>query len=509
MPETRDTPLPPPGESATPRRRRTTEILLACAMVAAVVAVYFPALSGMFLWDDWHFLVEHPLILAPDGLYRFWFTREAPDYFPLANSILWMEWRAWGMDPLGYHVVNVAFHILNALLLWRLLLLLRIPGAWLGAMIFALHPVAVQSVAWIYELKNVLAMLFMLLTALAWFRYDEDRRRRHYVAALVFFLLGLLAKSAIVVLPAALLLCSWWRRGSIDRRHLIDIAPFFALALLMGLVTVRFQQHGMTYLPETPLQRLLCVTWALAFYLYKAFLPLDLCFMYTRWQIDPASPWAWAPLLLLIALAAVLWWRRRDWGRPVAVALGCHALLLLPVLGFVNMSLRNYTFVADYLQYFSLPAVAALAGAALWSHAGAGPQLRNRVAVGAAVAILAALGWMSWTQAHVYKSISTVWDNIHALNSRSLDLHRTLARVSISIGRKDQAVYHLRHIVKMQPQSAEAHNNLGMVWLDLGHLDDALKEMQIAVQLRPDDPRLRANLQKVIQKREAAGSSQP
>ena len=153
-----------------------------------VLAAYWPAINAGYVWDDDVFLTANPLIRADDGLQRFWFTTQAPDYFPLTSSVLWLEWRAWGDNPLPYHLVNILLHAAGAILLWRVLAAARLPGAYLAGLIFAVHPVVAGSVAWITELKNTLPMAVWLSSVLAYLHFDRRGRRGGYILAL-----GLLA----------------------------------------------------------------------------------------------------------------------------------------------------------------------------------------------------------------------------------------------------------------------------------------------------------------------------
>ena len=205
------------------------------AIVVITLIVYIPAMRADFIWNDDSFLTDNPHIKAPDGLYRFWFTTRSPDYFPLTSSMLWIEWRLWGMNATGYHVVNVLLHAVSSVLAWRVLRQLNVPGALLAGLVFAVHPVNVESVAWITERKNTLPMVFFLLSILFYLKSENNEPRRWYGLSLLSFLLGLLAKTSIVMLPAVLLGCAWWRRGRITRKDLLRVLPFLCLAAVLSL----------------------------------------------------------------------------------------------------------------------------------------------------------------------------------------------------------------------------------------------------------------------------------
>src|SRR5437867_643977 len=218
---------------------------LIAAIIAAVAMVYLPAFRGDFVWDDFLLITGNPLLQNFSGLLEIWSGGRTADYFTLTNTIFWIEHHLFGANATGYHAVNILLQIANGLLVWRLLTRLNIPGAWLAGLIFGIHPVHVASVAWISELKNLLAMFFALLSVLCFLELDDRRLRNSaaaYAASLVFFALALLSKTQVVFLPFVLLLGAWWRneksagtKTTQDLRHnVIRSWPFFALAIVLG-----------------------------------------------------------------------------------------------------------------------------------------------------------------------------------------------------------------------------------------------------------------------------------
>ncbi|PYS66800.1 MAG: O-GlcNAc transferase, partial [Acidobacteria bacterium] len=286
---------------------------------------------------------------------RIWFSLESPSqYFPLTYTVLRIERWLWGLNPTGYHWVNLLLHIANALLVWRLLFQLRVRGSWLAAAIFALHPVQVESVAWISELKNVLMGFFFLLTLLAWIEYVDttgERRRLLYLAALLFYLLALFAKSTACTLPAALLLILWLRSKRIGWRAFFEIAPFVLFALGIGLLTIwweKYHQGTRVLVSLGSVERIMIASRAVWFYLSKIFWSSDLTFIYPRWQIDVANPLAYLGLIAALVAAVLIYYGRRWFGRGVEVAALFFVATLSPLLGFIMLYTFRYTFVADH-----------------------------------------------------------------------------------------------------------------------------------------------------------------
>ena len=422
---------------------RIPDWLLGLLLIGAVIIVYLPVWHAGFIWDDDTFLVNNPLIKLSNGLYQFWLTTRAPDFFPLTSTTLWLEWRLWGMNPLGYHAVNVLLHALSAVLIWRVLTHLRIPGAWLAAALFAVHPVNVESVAWITERKNTLAMLFYVMSLLYYLRFEDTDRWRWYGMALGSFVLALLSKTAVVPLPIVLLGLAWWQRDRISSRDVRLTLPFFGVALLLGLITIWFQSHNAIgsdiIRADSFWSRLAGAGWAIWFYLYKALLPVNLIFVYPKWQIDATKLLSYVPLLLLPAVAVVLWRYRKGWGKAWLFGLGYFVVMLLPVLGFRDIYFMRYSLVADHWQYFSIMGPIGLAAAGItW----ASDRLQKRnIFLGPIFSsiLLLVLGVLTWRQTCNYSDIETLWDMTIARNPACVlarnDLVSSLKRRANLIGR--------------------------------------------------------------------------
>src|SRR5438874_5537769 len=376
----------------------------AASLAALTIFAYWPAWHGGFIWDDDRYVIHNYLLIAPDGLRRIWFSLDAPSqYFPLTYTVLRIERSLWDLNPAGYHWVNILLHLGNALLVWCILARLKVPGAWLAATIFALHPVQVESVAGISELKNVLMGFFFLLTLLTWIAYADakDKHRRIlYAAALVFYLLALCAKSTACTLPAALLVVLWLKKKSIERRALLEIIPFVVLALGIGLVAVwweKYHQGTRMLVSLGPVERLLIASRAVWFYLGKIFWPAKLTFIYPQWQIDPTSPIAYSWLVAVIAAVVIIFYGRRFFGRSVEVAALFFVMTLGPLLGFIMLYTFRYTFVADHYQYLASIGPIAFTSAGVATLAAAFKESRHFI-FGAAICIVAVLALLTWRQ---------------------------------------------------------------------------------------------------------------
>ncbi|HEY2827902.1 MAG TPA: tetratricopeptide repeat protein [Pirellulales bacterium] len=481
-------------------------------LIAAVLWAYWPARSGGFVLDDDLLLTHNSLIKAPDGLYRFWFTKQALDYWPVSNTTLWLEWRLWGMNPTGYHVTNLLLHIANALLLWLVLRKLAIPGAWLAALLFVVHPVNVESVAWIAQRKNVLAMFFFLLSILWWLKEDDrretqskgrDLRERDtgsisfgiwYWLSLAAFILAMLSKGSVAILPIVLLLIVWWQWKRITWRDFLRAAPFLAVASVLTVVDMHFQAEGPgnAIRDVTALQRLLGAGAVIWFYLGKALVPLRLTFVYPQWDIQSAKFFWWLPLLASIAATILLVWKVKSvsstWWRPAWFAWAFFMVALVPVMGFVDVGYMRHSLVADHYQYIAMIAVAVLAAAAICSGWKKLPEA-VRPATGLAVtAVVVALTIMVRQQSSLYASALALYQNAVDNNPASGLAHNNLGDALTQANRPQEAIVEFEKTVELMPDSAKAHNNLAMRLADVGRLSDAIDHYQQALRLQPKHP---------------------
>ena len=475
---------------------RSRAWIFALVLAAVTILTYRPAWNGGFLWDDDVYVTNNELLTAPDGLRRIWFSLDSPSqYFPLVYTTFRFEHALWGLNPFGYHWVNLLLHVANALLVWRVLACLKIPGAWLAGAIFALHPVQVESVAWITERKNVLMGFFFLLTLLAWIAFVDERTKqpwRFYLLALVLNVLALSAKTTACTLPSALLLILWSQKKPINWQRALQIVPFFLLGLGVGLVTIWWERYhqgtGRALFPFlTPIERVLVASRAVWFYLGKLIWPSNLTFIYPRWNIAPTHPLDYSWLLATVGLCAVIYFARRYVGRSVEIAAVFFVATLSPVLGFIMLYTFRYTFVADHYQYLACIGPIALASAGVTSLANAFRRSRLFV-LSAAVCIVATLAVLTWRQSAMYGDIEALWRTTLERNPSCWMAHNNLGIVLFQKGETDDAIAHYRTTLKLQPDFWDAAYNLGSALLQKGEVDEAIVHCSKAVRIAPNDP---------------------
>ncbi len=464
------------------------EWLFILGLVLAVFAAYQPAWHAGFIWDD-DAHVMPPDLRSWHGLWRIWFEVGAvQQYYPLLHTFSWLEYPLFGDNPVGYHLVNIGVHALNAVLLWLILRRLRVPGAQLAAGIFALHPVMVESVAWITEIKNTLSGAFCFGAALAYLRFDEDRRRSSYALALGLFTLAVLSKTTAATLPGALLVVLWWQRGSlVRRRDWLPLLPFFAIGAADGLFVAWVEwkvigAQGADF-AFTFVERGLIAGRAIWFYLGKIIWPADLIFIYPRWAISQAEAGQFLYPLAVLAGLGGLWltrWRSRA---PLAAAL-IFIGTLLPVLGFLNVYLFVFSFVADHLQYLASVGVIVIAAAG-------GVELRRWLGAplvrGLGFVLLAVLGVLTWRQSRMYRDAETLYRRTLDKNPAAWLAHGNLGGLLVKAGRYDEAIEHLAIARKFHPEKTELMFNLSLALLRQHRPAEAVPVLEELLRAKPDD----------------------
>jgi tetratricopeptide (TPR) repeat protein len=486
-------------QNETPRASPRWARWCGAALIAAVtLAVYWPAMHGGWLWDDHIDIARNAGVHDPAGWWKIWLQPAGWHFLPLKSTVQWAQWQLWQERTFGYHLTSVALHALSALLLWRLLARLGLRFAWLGGLLFAVHPLAVESVAWLTELKNTLSLPLALLAVLAYLDYDERGRKRDLVFAALLFLASMLAKSSAVMLPFVVLLHARWKRGRIGARDLGASAPFFLISFGIGLATVLVEQKQDAVALGLPVlgmaSRLAGAGLAVGFYFFKALVPVGLAPVYPEWALASPAAVDFLPWPVIGALAWALWRHWQSWGRHAALGLGFFLLNLVPVLGFVPFGYHHIAWVADHLAYLPLVGLVGLAVAGVEFLAGRLSGMAQRWLVGAVVALAAAWAWQSHGYAAIFAGEETFWRSAAARYPDTVLPHRSLAQLLVDSQRTDEAIRHYEAALRVKPDGFETLNDLGVTLLGLGRVREALMRLERAARLRPNDAEVHFNL---------------
>lgn len=456
-----------------------------------LVLVYFPALSGGPLWDD-DAHITRPNLQSLSGLAHIWFKIGATQqYYPLLHTAFWVEHGLWGGSMLGYHLLNVLLHACAAFLLVAVLRKLAIPGAWLAAFLFALHPVQVETAAWISEQKNTLSTVFYLASALVYLRFDQTRARRGYWISLALFGAALASKTVAATLPAALLVILWWRNGRLEwKRDVVPLLPWLAVGAVAGLVTAGIEHSvigagGKDY-ALTLGQKCLLAGRVICFYTGKLLWPVDLTFIYPHWTIDSRVTWQYVFPAAVLAAAVGLALLARKYRGPMAGFL-FFVGTLFPVLGFLKVYPFRFSYVADHFQYVACLGilVPVAAGLSLVSAELSGVRRKLVTWIGPAAVLVVSI--LSWNQSGLYSDAETLYRATVARNPESWMAHSNLGSVLMQKGRPSEAMVELESALRIDPDLAEAHNNVGLLLSDIpGQQVKAEKEFREALRLRPN-----------------------
>jgi tetratricopeptide (TPR) repeat protein len=538
-------------DDTTASRWREFIVRLALIVVTSLW-IYAPSYHGDWLWDDDQTITANPTLPQPYSFRRTWVTPvvhaaseagrtvakklgatvaerkptqeiHGADYFPLTATATWMQWQWFGMNATGYHAVTIVLHIVGALLLWWLFHEMGLPGAWLGGFLFAIHPLCVESVAWVSELKNTLSMPLFLLAAICYVRFEKQpagsqEARISYALSILCFLFSMLAKTSVVMFPVVILLHAWWRRGVVTWRDIVRSGPFFLISLLLGLVTVFFQHDRAIgqekilvppYFTESGwlsiqgvMSRVAVAGMAILFYLWKTFWPFDLLTIYPRWEIDPPKIWQLLPWPLM---AAGGWWlwkhagpaERPNWQRHALFAFGFFVAMLFPILGFITISYMRITWVADHFAYLPMISLVGLAAAGITTAYGRLSAAEKPLAVAGGSVALACLAYASFSYAFAWAGEESLWPHTlrgHANPCTLRDCgcwqaHNRLGAKKFARGDLEAAHVHFQNSTRLRPDLGETHNNLGtthsarsQMAAQQGNQEAAKREMDLAIE---------------------------
>ena len=489
-----------------PKPHKVPAVALLIVLIVATALAYQPAWHGGLLWDDDGHITRAEL-QSFEGAGRIWTDVGATQqYYPVTHSAFWLQHRLWGDVTTGYHLASIVLHACSAFLLVVLLRRLNVDGAELGGLIFALHPVHVESVAWISELKNTLSGVFYLASTLAYVQFDENRQRRAYIAALLLFALALFSKSVTATLPGALLVLCWWRHGVQWRREVVPLVPFVVLGVAAGLVTL-WVEHALigargVEFELSPAERLLVAGRAIWFYLGKVLWPWPLVFNYPRWPVDSAAWWQYLYPVAVVGAALALWMIRGRFRAPLAVFL-IFCGTLFPVLGFVNVYPFRYAWVADHFVYHASIPVIACAGALL-------SQAFNRtsrfVAMTVQLGVVALLGLLTWQQSHIYADVETLYARTIERNPGSWLAHHNLGMLKLTTS-PVEAAEHLGAAARIRPGDAQTRVNLGYALQLQGRYEEAASEYRAAIRADASFVEAHNNLCGVLHQANQAGEA--
>ncbi|HUB65900.1 MAG TPA: tetratricopeptide repeat protein [Candidatus Methylacidiphilales bacterium] len=483
--------------SSEEKAGRALRLLQAVILVLAGWWTFAPALTGGWIWDDLAYLPKNPLLHDPAWLWKTWFIPGTyNEYYPLTETAQGAQWMLWRQCTLFYHVANVMLHLVSALLIWRLLEKLGLRLGWLGGLIFAIHPLTVESVAWISELKNTLSLALFLAAIIFYLAYDEQGRERDYRLALGFFLAAMLAKATMAAFPLAILLYAWWKRGQIGQNDLRAAAPFFAVSVVLVALTVLASvRHAQTH-PEMGEQApgegvlggLVNAGVAIFFFASKFFWPFNLMLIYPRWLQAPAALPDLFPWMPVVVTLGVLWWKRRqEWSRHLLLGLGFYLLMLAPVLVFIVTDNVNMIWSLDHLAYLPMIGLIGLVVAGVEAvSAWLSPRLRC-AGMGVLGVALAVLAGASHARAALFQDEETLWKSTLQSNSGSWAAHDALGDVLEARGRFPEAMAEYAQALHLYPNSAGTHASVAFILLQTGHVREALAAYAQSLKINPYD----------------------
>ena len=484
----------------TPLFFKTSWMMGAGLLIIMCCFVYFPVFQNFFIWDDDYYLTKNPYLYDLDGLKRIWFDPLAtPQYYPLVFTSFWIEHKIWAFDPLGYHVNNVIIHCLNALILWRILSFLGIKGSWLVAAIFAIHPVQIESVAWISERKNLLSGFFYFLSLYFFLRFynpdqplnsKEDQNKKSmglYGISLFFFICALWSKTVACSLPAVILLICWWKKNCVGKKVFLMMIPYCIVGLGFAFLTVQLEKFSVGAIGHewdfSFFDRFLIAGRALWFYMGKLVWPFPIIFTYPRWIIDDSVWWQYIYPLTFLFLIFILWHFRKNIGRGPLAAILFFAGSLFPALGFFNVYPMRFSFVADHFQYIPCIGIIAIFTSGAVKVIGERSSLTTFILL---AGLLVFLGKLTWNQAPVYKNEFSLWKDTIRKNPAAWMAHGNLGTILARNGGLEEAIIHFRTAIKLKPDYLLAYNHLGTALTEKGELEEAIIQYRTAIKIKPD-----------------------
>jgi len=492
------------------------------AIIAAGLFIYSPVFHGGWLMDDNAYVTQNPSLRSVDGLINFWLKPGSfVEYYPIEETLLWIMWQFNGDNASGYHILNIILHIIGALLVWKFLSKLGLRFAWLGGLIFAAHPANVESVAWVAELKNTLSLPPFLIAMCFWIDYEERKKDGDYFLALGFFFIAMLCKITMAPFPIIILLYAWWKRGRVGWDDLRGTIPFFAISLVLGMMTIfvgEWYAPGHVLAIKVPMgdfwSRLACAGLSISFYFCHFFMPLQIPYAnanwpvdsiplqmlpaYPQWKVDPPTLLQFLPWPIMLGVFCWAWARRKTWGKTVLLGLGFFLLGLAPFVGFHEVSYMRFTWVMDHFLYLPMLGLLALSIAGLEQIDNVLSKMGHRILVGALVVLIGILTIESHYYARTFVNLETSWTYEIKYNPSAWLAHNNLGYIMVEQNRLDEARDQFIEALQIKPDYSEAHNNLGVVYSRTGHIEEAIREYRAALTVNPDYGDAQNNLDKLL-----------
>jgi Flp pilus assembly protein TadD len=440
----------------------------------------------------------------PARLWKAWFQPGSfMEYYPIEQTVQWFQWQLWGNETFGYHLTNVILHIVSALLVWRLLGKLGLPLAWLGGLTFVSHPVNVESVAWIVELKNTLSLPPFLLAMCAWIDYEEGRRSRDYLLALGFFLVAMLCKISMVPFPVVILLYAWWKRGRIGWSDLRASAPFFVISLaLIEIALGAGRSYGQSVQLGTTgilplgglLSRIALAGLSITVYFSNCFLPVKLLPIYPVWTVDPPSLLQFLPWPVLAGVIGWLWWKRESWGRHALLGLGFFLLNVAPFVAFGLAFHPRDTWVMNHFLYIPMIGLIGVVVAGIGTIDQRLPKAAHPYSTGIITLLIVLLAFQSHGYAAAFTNEETLWNYTLERNPGAWTPHNNLGKILLMENQLEEAKSHFEAALRLKPDCAEANANLGVTLVQMGRVAEGVEQFRKALILNPNDATAHNNL---------------
>jgi Flp pilus assembly protein TadD len=473
-------------------------------IISVVFWIYWPAAHGNWLWDDSMYLSDNSLLKEPARLWKAWFAPGSfIEYYPLEETLQWIQWKFWGNDTFPYHLTNIVLHVLNAFLVWRLLSKLGLRLAWLGGLVFAVHPMMVESVAWISEFKNTLSLFPFLLAMCAWIDYEASGRSKDYFRSLALFLVSMLCKIGVAPFPAIILLYAWWKRGRIGWRDWKACVPFavisVSLAWLSALSGTWYMQGLLKEMAVVEngglLSRFALAGQTLSLYFTRCFWPVGPMPIYPQWKVDPSAPLQFLPWIAIVVAFFWLWRRRQSWGRHVLLALGFFVLLLAPFLGFVSVSYLSFSWVMDHFLYVPIIGIIAIVVAGIGNIDDRLPRSLHPLLTGLLTVMVALLAFESHWYASAFTGDETFWTYALDRNPDAWLAHNNLGKILlVEEGEPELAKAHFEKVIRLRPDLAEGYCNLGNALVQLGRTSESIEAFNESLKRDPYSPETNNNL---------------